>query len=63
VDGQFIRTSLSTDEHGRVEIPQANGGAFLINAVQMIEPSEKVRNETGAVWESLWASVTYELGR
>jgi len=49
VDGQFIRTSLSTDEHGRVEIPQANGGAFLINAVQMIEPSEKVRNETTVV--------------
>jgi len=59
VDKQFIKTSLSTDENGVVEIPQANGGEFLINAVQMIEPSEKVRNDTGAVWESLWASVTY----
>ena len=60
---QFIRTNLSTDENGAVEIPQANGGEFLINAVQMVEPSEKVRKETGAVWESLWASVTYELTR
>lgn len=61
LDNQLIKTSLSTDENGVVNIPQANGGEFLINAVQMVEPSEKVRKETGAVWESLWASVTYKL--
>jgi len=61
VDNQLIKTSLTTDENGVIEIPQAKGGEFLVNAVQMIEPSEKVRNDTGAVWESLWASVTYKL--
>lgn len=60
-EDQFIRTNLSTDDNGVVEIPQANGGEFLINAVQMIKPSKKVRDETGAVWESLWASLTYKL--
>lgn len=59
IDKHLIKTSLTTDANGVVEIPQANGGEFLVNAVQMIKPSEKVRNETGAVWESLWASVTY----
>ena len=55
----LIKTSLTTDKNGRVEIPKAKGGEFLVNAVQMIEPSAAVKAQTGAVWESLWASVTY----
>jgi uncharacterized GH25 family protein len=58
---KVIKTELSTDEEGRVEIPRADGGIFLINAVRMIEPSEVTAKKTGAVWESLWASMTYEI--
>ena len=57
----MIKTELHTDEEGRVEIPRANGGIFLINAVRMIQPNEETAQQTGAVWESLWASTTYEI--
>ncbi len=60
-EGKLIKSDLYTDEQGVVNIPQANGGDFLINAVQMIEPSDKIKEETGAVWESLWASLTYSI--
>ena len=58
---ELIVTDLKTDDKGMVIISRAKGGQFLINAVQMIEPSESVKTQTGAVWESLWASLTYEL--
>ena len=58
---EMIKTELHTNEDGRVEIPRANGGIFLINAVRMIEPNDETAQQTGAVWESLWASATYEI--
>jgi len=57
--GKLIKTELMTDAEGRVEIPRAKGGSFLINAVQMIEAPTKMAKERNAVWESHWASVTY----
>ncbi len=57
----LIKTELVTDDAGRVLIPKANSGEFLVNAVKMIEPADDVVKNTGAVWESLWASVTYEI--
>ena len=59
--GELIKTELTTDAEGRVEIPRAKGGSFLINAVQMIEAPDEMVKAKGAVWESQWASVTYEL--
>ena len=61
VAGELIKTELKTDAEGRVEIPRAKGGLFLINAVQMIEAPIKMAEERGAVWESHWASVTYAI--
>lgn len=60
-DSELLKTSLITDTQGKVEIPRANGGLFLINSVKMIQPSIKVMQETEAVWESIWASLTYEV--
>ena len=57
----LIRTSLRTDINGWVEIPRAKGGLFLINSVKMIEPDAKIASKTGAVWESIWGSLTYEI--
>ena len=57
----LVETHLSTDDKGAVEVPRGKGGLFLISAVHMIEPSKKTATETGAVWESLWASTTYRL--
>jgi len=58
---ELIKSEMTTDAEGRVEIPRAKGGSFLINAVQMIEAPEKMAKERNAVWESHWASVTYYL--
>ncbi len=58
---ELIKSYLTTDNQGIVEIPRAKGGKFLINAVQMLEATEQMTKETGAVWDSRWASITYEL--
>lgn len=58
---EMIKTSLTTDANGKVEIPRAKGGLFLINSVKMTQPDDKTTKETGAVWESVWASLSYEI--
>ena len=58
---ELIKTTLRTDVNGRVEIPRANGGLFLINSVKMIRPDAKIAEKTEAVWESIWGSLTYEI--
>ena len=57
----LIKTNLRTDAEGRIEIPRANGGLFMINSVKMIEPKEAIKLRTGAVWESIWGSLSYEI--
>lgn len=54
-------TVLRTDTDGRVVVPAGDGGMFLINAVKMNEASPETTKESGAVWVSLWASLTYAL--
>lgn len=60
-DGKLITSEHETDMEGRVKIPKANGGTFLINAVQMRKPSQEIADSSDAVWESLWASMTYQI--
>lgn len=45
-----------TDGEGRLRLRLASGGPWLVKAVHMI-PAAK---ESGADWESLWASLTFE---
>ena len=59
--GETSRSVLRTNSRGRVTIRQSKGGRFLINAVQMTEARSATARRTGAVWESYWASTTYEL--
>ncbi len=61
VGDALIKSDLSTDAEGRVEIPRAKGGMFLINAVQILEATKEMTEATGVVWDSRWASVTYAL--
>jgi len=58
---ELIKTHLVTNKEGRIEIPRAKGGKFMLNAVKMLEASEEINKETGAVWDSRWASMTYEV--
>ena len=48
-----------TDAEGRVTVPLKAGTRYLANVVKMREPSAEKAAETGAVWESLWASNTF----
>ena len=52
---------LITDKQGRVKIDTRGGGVYLLNSVHMIEPDATTAEMTGAVWESLWASLTFEV--
>lgn len=45
-----------TDKNGRASIPLPNSGAWLLNAVHIVEPAP----DEYVHWVSLWASMTFE---
>lgn len=53
-------TQHRTDGAGRVTLPVRPGGEYLVDAVKML-PLEGAAD--GAVWESLWASLTFAVPR
>ncbi len=48
-----------TDGRGRVKLPIAHAGFWMIKAVHM----EAAPTESGADWESWWASITFDLAK
>jgi len=52
------RVAVRTNADGRVLLPLADPGEWLIKAVHMIAAPK----ESGAEWQSYWASLTFELG-
>ena len=62
LNDEVTRQTFTTDKEGRVTIPVAKGGLFLVNAVHMIEPTKEQAGGRDAEWMSLWASTTYEIG-
>ncbi|MEP6471861.1 MAG: DUF4198 domain-containing protein [Acidobacteriota bacterium] len=50
------RLSARTDKAGRVVLALPRGGVWLVKAVHMVPAPA----ESGADWESLWASLTFE---
>jgi len=59
---EVIKTHVVTDATGLAVIPIASGDIYMINAVHMIIPSDEDIARTGAVWHSLWASMTFKAG-
>jgi uncharacterized GH25 family protein len=53
------KLSQRSDKNGRVRFRLTGEGAWLIKAVHMVEAAR----ETGADWQSLWASLTFEVPR
>ncbi len=51
------KISARTRRDGRVQLHLPRAGAWLVKAVHMV-PAPK---DTGADWESLWASLTFEI--
>jgi cobalt/nickel transport protein len=59
-DGAVEVERLRTDASGRVGVPR-RPGFYLANAVYLAEASPRMQMFLGASWQSLWASITYEI--
>ena len=58
-DNQINNYVLKTNEQGQVRIKKVAGAKYLISAVQMVIPDKKVKEQTEAIWESLWTSISF----
>jgi uncharacterized GH25 family protein len=56
-DGPEAKVAARSDARGRVRLRLPRGGDWLVKAVHMV-PAPR---ETGADWESFWASLTFRL--
>lgn len=56
-DKEVTVTLLRTDEDGRAVIPVTEGHEYLLDAVVLRE----AQPDSGAVWETLWAALTFKV--
>ena len=59
LEGEATRLRPRADAEGRVVVPLSPGTRYLANVVRMREPEPLKAEDSGAVWESLWASTTF----
>ncbi len=57
--GEAMVTMHRTDVHGIVTLPVRAGFEYMIDAVVLREPNAQTAKDTGAVWETLWANMTF----
>ncbi len=61
-DDAVTEIFLQTDARGVASFPVTPGRTYLVDSVVLREPSRELVVQTrGAVWESLWASLTFTL--
>lgn len=58
-DNTVTVTYHRTDDQGHATVPVKPGHSYLLDAVVLREPAEMLAGQTNAVWESLWASLTF----
>ncbi len=58
---KVVHTEHVTDEKGILSLSVKKNSVYLVNAVKMIEPDSDTSDRYNAVWESLWASMTFEV--
>ena len=58
-DGTVVVTYHSTDADGIAALPVTSGHSYLVDAVVLREAAPEVTAPNGAVWESLWAALTF----
>jgi uncharacterized GH25 family protein len=58
-DGTVTVTLHRTDGDGIATLPTKAGHSYLVDNVVLREPSADVAAQRGAVWETLWASLTF----
>ncbi len=57
--GEITQTFLTTDDQGMVTVPVKPGYMYMADAVVIREPEAALAEETGALWETLWANMTW----
>ena len=50
-----------TDNNGVVRLPVKPGHGYLVDSVVLREPSKELVEKTKAVWETLWAALTFKV--
>lgn len=60
-DGAVEITLHRTDENGIATLPVKAGYSYLVDHVYLREPSPELNAQTGIVWETLWAALTFEV--
>ena len=58
-EGDVTLGEAETDQEGRVSFPAARGHTYLVDAVVVREPEVVGNGGEEAMWESLWASLTF----
>ena len=58
-DGTVAQSTARTGADGQALIPVRAGMRYMLDAVVLREPEPAVAAETGAVWESLWANLSF----
>lgn len=58
-DGTVTITLHRTDSNGIAALPVQPGHSYLVDAVVLREPDPGLAARTDAVWETLWASLTF----
>lgn len=59
--GAVAISTLRTDDSGQAAIPVKPGHEYLLDSVVMREPAPDLAKDKGAVWESLWAAMTFRV--
>lgn len=57
--GDVVITYYRTDTDGIATFPVNVGHSYMVDAVVLREPSAALAAQTGAVWETLWANLTF----
>nr|WP_088624211.1 DUF4198 domain-containing protein [Oceanicola sp. 22II-s10i] len=57
--GEVTVTKLRTGEDGEVVVPIVPGHSYLLDHVVLREPDPDTEHAAEAMWESLWASMTF----
>lgn len=60
-DGEIAITLHRTDIHGIAILPVKPGHEYMVNAVVLREPDVVLAEESNAMWETLWANMTFEV--
>jgi len=60
-DGTVIDTYVRTDAEGIATVPVTAGHDYMLDAVVLREPSAELAAAQDAMWESLWANLTFHV--